>query len=190
MFDEVYTDGGVIPDGNGTASRSVRGGPWAYVLVDSKEIRQRWASGIITPDPMVLDSVTNNVTELAAMIFALEQLPKGWSGRVYTDSIVTLGRMRDGWRMKGVPVKMQHRAYDALQHIAADKVEWVLLQGHPTLEDLERGIGKKRGFPVSRHNVMCDTLCNERISQFYLGPDYIERSAVMSIKDLCKGRKV
>ena len=37
---------------------------------------------------------------------------------------------------------------------------FVLLDGHPTAEQLASGIGK-RGHPVSIHNEYCDWLCNE-----------------------------
>jgi hypothetical protein len=40
------------------------------------------------------------------------------------------------------------------------KIEVILLQGHPTKEDLANGLGKKRQLPVSEHNVWCDEACN------------------------------
>ena len=153
---EIYCDGGVAWDGSPGASTI--GGTWAWVGVDKDGDRVIERSGFVPATPT--RTITNNHTEGIAIIKALEAMPEGWTGVVKSDSMIALGRVFKGWRNKNVPQNMIDRARNARRRVG--KVETVLLQGHPTKVDLERGIGKKRGFPVSIHNVRCDELCSDR----------------------------
>ena len=96
--------------------------------------------------------ITNNHTEQIAICHALEAMPDGWSGTVYSDSQVALGRVFEGWKLNNLPPNIAKRCAAALARLG--KIEHVLLQGHPTRADLECGIGAKRGLPVSIHNVL------------------------------------
>ncbi len=157
----LYGDGGVIG-----VNPSKLGGTWAWCQVDAAGERIRCASGIVRPgasgNP---DGVTNNLTEMLALIYGLESVPHGWRGTVYSDSQVSLGRLFLGWKLNGLPgwvlgrIKVIHRVHDLTQ------IRWVLLDGHPTHKQLDEGRGK-RGNPVSIHNVWCDRACGEEAARF------------------------
>jgi ribonuclease HI len=149
----VYADGGVIG-----LNPSAIGGTWAWCQVGEDGERLKCASGIIRPSPELgLFVITNNVTEFAALARALRALPDGWSGQVYSDSRITLGRFFEGWKLEGIPVGWG----DHIQYLRKrlGVLEWTLLDGHPTKAQLAAGIGK-RGNPVSAHNAWCDKECN------------------------------
>lgn len=148
----VYADGGVIG-----RNPSEIGGTWAWCHVDADGEYIQCASGVIRPAQIGLPAVTNNVTEFAALARALRALPDGWSGEVYSDSRITLGRFFEGWKLEGIPENW----HDCVQrHIRRlGELNWTLLDGHPTQAQLATGIGK-RGNPVSRHNAWCDKECN------------------------------
>jgi ribonuclease HI len=148
----AYCDGGCV-GGN----PSDQGVTWAYCLVDATGARVAHDSGVI-PAPTGR-ALTNNQAEYAAAVRALEALPPGWSGPLYSDSAVTLGRLCRGWATNGLPPAWVTRAQAALDRLGP--LRPVLLQGHPTKTDLEQGIGKKRGFPVSIHNCWCDEECTK-----------------------------
>jgi ribonuclease HI len=151
----IYCDGGVI-----AKNPSPYGGTWAWVAVDA-------AGELVRQDSGTIDArgITNNVTEFVAAIYALEAVPQGWSGTLYSDSQVTLGRLFHGWALGGLGVRLINRGSAVLKRLG--KVEPVLLQGHPTKADLEAGIDKKRGLPVSRFNQLCDQEC-QRLARRYL----------------------
>src|SRR4051794_41446106 len=88
----IYADGGVID-----RNPSSIGGTWAYCHVDDDDNRISEQGGIFIPSPRGL--VTNNRMEFLALLSALEALPSGWSGRVCSDSRVTLGRLFHSWKM-------------------------------------------------------------------------------------------
>lgn len=150
---EVYADGGVIWDGSPGASTI--GGTWAFCFVDSEGNRIFELAGVLQSTPT--GHVTNNWTEQVAIVKALENLPEGWSGLVCSDSQVALGRVFKGWREKNLPRNISDRSKAAVSRLGT--IETKLLQGHPTKADLECGIGKKRGYPVSIHNIWCDEAC-------------------------------
>ncbi len=111
--------------------------------------------------------VGNNVAELRAAVEALVVMPGDWRGTLYSDSQVTLGRLFDGWPLRGVPVDLAWRTQQLREWLRRfGQVRGVLLQGYPTRADLERGVGKKRGLPVSRWNVLADRMCQERAALY------------------------
>lgn len=148
----ISADGGVIKK-----NPSDIGGTWAWVAVDAHGNRVFEASGVV-PAP-IGRPVSNNHTEQIALTLALEAMHDGWSGTVYSDSKIALGRIFSGWREKNLPANISERSRNAVKRLG--RIETVLLQGHPTKDDLKNGIGKKRNLPVSIHNVRCDWLCGE-----------------------------
>jgi ribonuclease HI len=147
----IYADGGVIG-----ANPSTTGGTWALCHVDAAGERIRHASGVLCARGILADGVTNNMTEMAALVYALESLPDEWSGQVYSDSQVTLGRIFYGWKNKNLPISIVMRARAAVSRLG--RLHPVLLGGHPTAAELTTGT-RKNGMPVSKHNVWCDGEC-------------------------------
>jgi ribonuclease HI len=159
MIAAVYADGGVIG-----VNPSPIGGTWAYVHVDAGgEVIAR-DSAVVTPRSSV-PLITNNLTEMIALVRALAALPAGWSGHVYSDSQITLGRLFLGWKMNGIPPMLVKQGADALERLDLPNVQWTLLDGHPTKAQLAIGKGK-RGNPVSIHNVACDKECGRLAREF------------------------
>lgn len=154
----VYADGGVI-----RTNPSPHGGTWAWCWVDDAGQRIKTASGLILPADLGMETVSNNVSEFMALARALRSLPDGWSGTVFSDSRVTLGRIFEGWRDKGLPEHWLDAAARNLRRLG--RVEWVLLDGHPTKQQLAEGRGK-RGNLVSAHNVFVDAECQRVARQF------------------------
>lgn len=164
----LYTDGGLL-----SQNPSKLGGMWAWCGVDRIDprplVRGQVAGGVNHDAELVASDsgvvlatatrfVTNNVVEMMAAIKALEAVPAGWSGILYSDSEITLGRLFHHHALNGLPSNVVKRLLEVRQRIGA--VRGVLLQGHPTKQDLQNGFGKKRGLPVSKWNVWCDDACN------------------------------
>jgi ribonuclease HI len=149
----LYADGGVI-----LKNPSTIGGTWAWCAVDADGNRVIESGGAV---PAKNDyPITNNHMEQIAITLALEAMPDGWSGTVYSDSMIALGRVFKGWKLKNLPSNVAKRSAAAMARLG--EIQTVLLQGHPTRADLACGIGKKRGFPVSIHNVWCDEECGRQ----------------------------
>lgn len=149
----LYTDGGCIG-----ANPSRIGGTWAYCLVNAAGERIVNASGVITPAQAHLPAVTNNLTELLALVYGLERLPQGWAGTVYSDSQVSLQRVFEAAKLKNVPPWLVERLQALQKSGKLAAMSYVLLDGHPTKAELLAGRGKG-GHPVSEHNVFVDWLC-------------------------------
>lgn len=147
----MYCDGGVIG-----RNPSPIGGTCAACLVNATGERIACKSRVITPQDVRLPQVTNNISELWAMLLGLRMLPDGWSGTVYCDSWVTICRVFRMGKMENVPAFMVRETEKQLARLG--KMTYVLLDGHPTKEQLAVGKGK-RGHPVSIHNVWCDEAC-------------------------------
>lgn len=150
----LFIDGGCIGP-----NPSPRGGTFAGCLVDAEGRRvDHWCGAVFPVPPMT--EITNNFAEMYALIRGLQRLPDGWSGTIYSDSMITIGRAQhDWWKTNGLPALMvadlrYHRdRFNSWEHIT-----FVNLDGHPTKAELEKGIGH-RGHPVSVHNVYVDQLC-------------------------------
>ena len=63
----LYTDGGVIGQ-----NPSLIGGTWAWCLVDASGEMRRHAVGWLTPAELDAEAVTNNHTELLALVLGLD----------------------------------------------------------------------------------------------------------------------
>ena len=151
----VYTDGGCI----GTNPSRI-GGTWAYCLVDMAGERIVEASGVITPIQANVVAVTNNLTELLALVYGLERLPLGWAGTVYSDSWVSLQRVFLAAKLRNVPPWLVQRLQALQKSGRLAEMKYELLDGHPTRAELLAGIGK-RGHKVSEHNVWADEACQK-----------------------------
>jgi ribonuclease HI len=160
LSNALFADGGVIG-----ANPSGIGGTWAYCIVTNGE-RVNEKSGTITPYEAGLPAITNNLTEMLALVRGLQALPVSWTGTVYSDSQITLGRVFQGWKWKNIPLWLHHEYQQARACLVSwDKIKWALLQGHPTKAELAAGVGS-RGYPVSEHNVWCDKACGLRAAEF------------------------
>lgn len=155
----VYADGGVIK-----TNPSMIGGTYAWCHVDDIGLHVREAGGVLKYGD-VLDTssgtplkITNNHSEFYALLLCLEQLRKGWSGQVVSDSEVTLGRFFWGWTRSGIPNDWCQRADAVVARLS--KLTPIHVAGHPSKSELRLNRSKK-GKPVSIHNVWCDRRCKE-----------------------------
>src|SRR4051812_25459506 len=89
--DWLFADGGGLFDGLNVPSRSIYGGGWAWAQVRDGEVVSQ-GSGVLTPKQIGLESITNNLTELYALVSGMAQLPDEWKGTIVSDSHVTLCR--------------------------------------------------------------------------------------------------
>lgn len=153
----VYSDGGVID-----INPSPLGGTWAWVWVDADGRRLAEQSGVVLPASLGVQTVSNNVSELFALLAGLSALPHGWSGHVYSDSQITLGRLFREWKLANVPPWLVEYGQRTLRRIDLAKTQYTLVAGHPTAAELAKGFSHKRNLPVSAHNVRCDELCTLR----------------------------
>lgn len=151
----IYCDGGVCGK-----NPSKIGGTWAWCWVNEDDCLIGHDSGFVTPGMMKTKSVTNNQTELLAAVTALASvgLFKGWSGTLYTDSLVTLYRVTDGVSFNAVPGWLEERARLIRE---GRKYRVKLVAGHPTRKELLSGVRLRNGLPVSHWNAFCDKLCRE-----------------------------
>jgi ribonuclease HI len=159
----VYADGGIIG-----RNPSFDGGTWAWCHINAAGERIKEDSGTVCSygeAGFASQAVTNNYTEMLALVNGLAALPAGWSGTVYSDSNITLGRLFRGWKWTGIPKWLIERAELALKNLDLPNVKAVLLDGHPTKAQLAAGVGK-RGNPVSEHNVWCDKECGRQADKY------------------------
>lgn len=155
----LYTDGGCI-----TKNPSPLGGTWAYCIVEGVGERKKEDAGIITPPFHGLTLISNNVTELLAAIKGLENMPDGWDGIFYTDSLITLRRVTVAkTTFNGIPTELKDRLHHAKLRLGKFSAE--LLGGHPNEVELALGV-REDGKPVSYHNIRCDVLCQQAAAGF------------------------
>lgn len=156
---DIYADGGCVSKNPSTIA-----GTWACCFVNNDNIVESdfgdcAFSGYLTPNDILLPTVSNNVMEVYAILKALENSHRDWYGTIYSDSNIALNRFFSGWKWNGVPDWMISRyefVKSRMQNFS--KINFVLLQGHPTKKELETGIGNS-GRPVSKWNVWCDETC-------------------------------
>lgn len=150
----AYTDGGLLG-----SNPSSYGGTYAWCLVNQQGQMTIDHVMWITPGELGLPTITNNHTELLAVIDVLEVLPFGWRGTLYSDSQVTLQRFGNPRAaLNNVPPPLIRRLRVVQQK--HPHLKTVLLQGHPTSEELRAGIGRS-GRAVSKFNAWCDYLCTK-----------------------------
>jgi ribonuclease HI len=153
----IYADGGVIKK-----NPSVIGGTWAWCGVDADGNRVIGEGGVVAAPSG--RTISNNHMEQIALVKAMEAMPEGWSGMVYSDSQVALGRVFLNWATNNLPKNIIERTNAA--RLRLGKLQWRLLQGHPTKAELATGWGKKRDLPVSIHNVWCDEECTRQAKTY------------------------
>jgi ribonuclease HI len=157
---QLYCDGGVIGRNPSTV-----GGTWAFRLLQNGQLSHA-NSGVITVHESQMETVSNNLTEMLALVRGLQSLQPYWFGTVYSDSQITLGRAFGTWKWNNIP-EWLHDGFERekARLINFSRIQHVLLQGHPTRKELAAGFGS-RGYPVSIHNVFCDQACNEQARKF------------------------
>ncbi|MEN3333523.1 MAG: RNase [Blastocatellia bacterium] len=155
MIVALYADGGCV-----SRNPSPLGLTWAWCAVDENDRRVIERSGFVpSPGDRLL---TNNHAEQIAIVLALEAMPAGWSGLIYSDSMVALGRVFRGWRCTNLPECIIRRTQAAKHRLGTLRHE--LLKGHPTKRELAAGIGRN-GRRVSSHNVWVDHACSLQAHQ-------------------------
>lgn len=140
----LYVDGGVI-----ITNPSKIGGTWACCYVENEAIV--WSrSGVLTPAQATVKEVTNNQSEMYAILMGLLALPHEYKGKVFSDSMITIGRVSMGWKWKNIP-QWGHDLFFQARKCLVDfnDIKFKHLDGHPTKAQLEAGIGKN-GNPVSK----------------------------------------
>lgn len=178
----VYTDGGLL-----SSNPSPTGGTWAWVAVSEDGRKIGFKSGIVLTETLLQHAesndhdaprpvVSNNHTEQIAIIKAIQALPVGWSGTIYSDSEVAITRVNSDYELnnlgldrfpsgeKGLWPSISMTSKEAVKRLG--QIRFVLLQGHPTKKDLERGLGAKRNLPVSKWNVWADKRCEHEKKKF------------------------
>jgi ribonuclease HI len=157
---QLYADGGVIDK-----NPSPIGGTWAWILVDSRndQVLDRNYGVIIHTEtiPMSEDgTVTNNQTELFALLQGLSKLPIDALVEVRSDSNVSLGRLFRGWQFSNIPWWMKTSLDMQISRLVNwNQFTYTLMDGHPTALQLRSGFGKRRNV-TSKWNVACDALCH------------------------------
>lgn len=152
----LYADGGVIRQ-----NPSPIGGTFAFRILDADERAVIVEDAQVYPTDETTPLISNNVTEMLAVVAALKHLDPHADVHIFSDSMITLGRLFLGWKWTGIPAWL-HRRYQAeRQRLPRFHLyRHTLLDGHPTQAHLAAGVGK-RGHPVSRHNAWCDYACGK-----------------------------
>lgn len=155
---KLFTDGGVI-----SKNPSPYGGTWAWVLVHEGKMVDR-SSGIL---PVSLSPITNNQTELLAIIEGLKSVPLASTLEICSDSSISLGRVFRGSSFNNIPFWMETQLLQVKRSFRYwDKFSYTLIDGHPTKAQLASGIGK-HGHPVSKWNKLCDDLCRAEAENYW-----------------------
>lgn len=100
---------------------------------------------------------SNNHTEMWAVLDALSHMPDGWSGRLVTDSAVTIKRLQPDTLLNPRDVPIEFIQLIARTHQRLGPVQFDHVKGHPSRADLKAG--HRNGRPVSIHQVWCDLEC-------------------------------
>jgi len=157
---QLFVDGGVMG-----RNPSPIGGTWAVRIVEKGRIITEWSGVLLANDETPL--VTNNMTEMLALIKGITLLPFEWRGTIFSDSKITLGRVFAGWSRTNLPEWMWSEIINQKARLVHwNQIHYGLLDGHPTQIQLEGGLGK-RGHPVSIHNKWCDEECG-RVGKHHL----------------------
>lgn len=147
---DVYTDGGLCE-----ANASPTGGSFAFCFVDAGGARLAGFSGPIVPAAAGVRRITSTLTELIAVLLALEPLPDGWAGTVWTDSTTVNKAIKCG-SLPACPEWLGVRLRAARNRLGAVSVEAV--GGHPSRKELRIG-RTDAGRVASPHNVWVDGEC-------------------------------
>jgi hypothetical protein len=146
----LYADGGVIG-----ANPSPIGGAIAFCYVNELGLRIAEIARVVTPAEAMMPTVSNNLTELLALVRGIAGLPVTFAGIIASDSWVSLQRVFLGAKLNNVPDWLVRDVLTTRQRLTLMQATYQLLDGHPTHAQLATGV-RKRGHPVSEHNVWCD----------------------------------
>jgi len=110
-------------------------GMYGYYLVQSKET---W---IVKDQPM-----TNNQAEWLALYSLVLDLPQGWKGTVYSDSLLIVNQFKGLYRIKDPELK---RIHDSTKMLCSNKslilnVVWIPREKNILGKKLERELAKGR----------------------------------------------
>lgn len=154
-------DGGVLG-----MNPSRYGGMIACRLIEADGEAVFSLSRLVFPAEIGLPKVTNNVTELMAVLLGMDQLPDHWSGCILTDSQVTYYRIhpRKKSKFSGVPVPIIQQLDRHKSRLGRYQIE--LVKGHPQAEDLRRGTDRL-GRKVHADQHWCDEECNRLAEAFF-----------------------
>lgn len=109
MAFELYVDGGVT-----TKNPSPFGGTWAFIIIKPDLSIYQSGYGAFRPGVFGLNTVTNNQTEMYAMLRGLQAVPGNCDKlTIFSDSMVTIGRVSMGWKWTNIPIEL-HIQYQAL----------------------------------------------------------------------------
>ena len=169
----VFTDGGCIRQ-----NPSLIGGTYAWCAVDAQGEVVGRSSGVHPASEE--EPITSNVMEFVAAVRALESLPRGWSGKLCSDSQITIGRLCHEWALNNLPRWWIERGGQVLRRLG--RIEGVLLAGPPTRMELIKGYGKG-GLPVSLHNVWADQRCREEAQAYLERMALAEAASVTDMKE-------
>lgn len=179
----VFTDGGCA----GGQSPSRVGGCCTAIVVNDKDEIVAIEQEVLTPESVGFDYVSSNIAELTGLLLGIETMVAVSSIRSFTlcgDNQNSLCWYSGEWRRDGVIPSLMRRMGDVQSMAASLRVEIlpVLLAGHPSKSDLEKGykakVGKSavRHYPVSKYNVYADSLCSTLIEKQW--PRAAEKASV------------
>jgi ribonuclease HI len=130
------------------------------------------------PDELGVDAVSNNQTELLAIIEGANHLllhhdpHKGAKAHVEvcSDSQMALGWMFQEYKTSALPDPIAIALFQMqVERLLTPRYTWSPNQhaGHPTKADLERGFRLVNNYcvPVSEHNVWCDKACFQAMKE-------------------------
>lgn len=156
----LFTDGGVIG-----SNPSAIGGTVAFCMQFSGAGQLKYARAF-SAKQLKVDEVTNNQTELYAVILGLGYLFEEEIACIYSDSEITLGRLFKGYAMKNIPEFMVNKlSKERKRLINWHRFQSILLKGHPTWMELNNGISKT-GRPVHSLNKWCDEQCSKKAHEY------------------------
>lgn len=110
-------------------------GMYGYYLVQSKE------TFIIKDQP-----TTNNQAEWLALYALILDLPQGWKGTIYSDSLLVVNQFSGGYKIKNLELKRIHDSSKTLcfQKKLSLNVVWVPRERNIVGKKLERELAKDR----------------------------------------------
>lgn len=156
----IFADGGIIGK-----NPSRVGGTWCYLWVSGQGRKLYTEHGIVSPQDHGLQTVGNNLTELLAVLRAVQSVPPEWDGTVFTDSLITYHRFTSSpfTSFRGIP---QDLTREVFRLRGEHRFRMGHLKGHPTRKELQEG-RSRCGRMVSIFNVYCDKTCG-RIGREHL----------------------